>query len=141
MVIDLNIALKNKEKSEKLLLDFKELVISATKQAIKKHTVGIEQDTKAEIKDGKKTGRLYSYEGRIYRASAEGEVAAFRSGDLYRSIKSSISNQGFTGKIRTNIFYAKYLVGYLNRKIFKPSFDAHARMIVDTIRAAIKRRS
>jgi hypothetical protein len=140
MVIDLNIALKNKEKSEKILLDFKELVINSTKQAIKKHTVGIQEDTKAEIKDGKKTGRWYPYNGRFYQASAEGEVAAFRSGDLYRSIKNSISNQGFTGKIRTNIFYAKYLVGHLKRKIFQPSFDAHARMLIDSIRAGLKRK-
>ena len=98
----------------------------------------IRRDTEKSMR-GPKTGEWYVYQGSRYQASAPGETPAIRSGALLRSINSFTRRTAFgvKGVVRTNIFYAKFLVRK-DRPIFKPALDANKAAFFTAIRKVAK---
>lgn len=139
MVISLGITTNSKNKLEVFFKDYQKRFLQTVRRLLAFHGEAIKLKTKDEIKNGDKSGRWYTYKGRRYQASAEGEVAAYRSGALYKSIKSKRKDGGFTAEVSTNVSYAPYLLNNLNRKIFEPAFDTHKDMFLDNIRDLINK--
>lgn len=110
-------------------------------ELIHKFTTDIKLGTQRAMRTPK-SGRLYHYSGRTYRASAPGQVPAFRSGDLYRSIQTTTEAlPGFVkGTVYTDIKYAKILRDTLNRPIFEPAADKVDMVFAKVIKNTIERK-
>ena len=100
------------------------------------HTAeNIKNDTRNEMKNGKKSGNWYTYLGRRYRASAVGEVPAVRSGDLYRSIRIQKKNAGLSATIGTPITYAIYLK--VKRPVLDFGLDKNVAKFINDLRRIV----
>ncbi len=89
-----------------------------------------------------KSGKIYYYKGRKYKASAPGEVPAYRSGELFRSIQTSTSSlPGFIkGTVYTDVKYAKILRDDMDRPIFEPAFNKVDMVFAKAVKEALMRK-
>jgi hypothetical protein len=138
MVAEVTIKTKSRKKLELVFDRYEQEFLQKVRGMIAHHGRAVAVKTKREIRHGDKSGRWYTYQGRAYQASAAGEVAAYRSGDLYRSIEQKISADGLTTEISTDVFYAPYLLNN-DRKIFEPAFEDHTAMFISDLHKLIDR--
>lgn len=105
---------------------------------------GIElvETTKDIINDGPaRTGRIYKLGGREHIASAKGEPAKNRSGNLVRSIAMNKINNGVeVGALQSVAPYAEYLedVDKMDRRFLYPSYKKLEPQIQNLINKSIK---
>lgn len=110
-------------------------IVAALMNAVRDSASKIKQDTMNEMKLGNKTGRVYIYNGRQYRASAPGEAPAVRSGVLYNSMRIDYLDGGLKASIHSRVSYAKYLKR--NRPILAPFLEREAPKFISRVMAIV----
>ena len=108
----------------KYLQEYRVSYISSFKKMLKEEVKYIAERFKQDMKGGIKTGRIYpkSNGSGTYRASSPGETPAVDTGNLFRSVKTTSSEGGFSVTAKTNTSYVSDLIKS-GRVFFKPFYQ------------------
>lgn len=82
---------------------------AATLVSITRGTESVREEATSLILNTPKTGRIYRRRGVAHQASAPGESPASDTGNLLRSINTSVSPAALTGNVNFGTIYSRYL--------------------------------
>lgn len=135
----LHFKLRNGESAIATLRAVERNLVIALVALIRSTAYAIQSDTRKDMRSGIKTGRLYNYLGKAYRASAPGETPAVRSGRLYRSIATKIKSGGLQATIGTDVPYAARLKR--DRPILSHGLAKNEERFVNSVRRLVQEAS